>query len=104
MISAAEHRHQRGRWPAAPSVPPPIPLLPAISPLFRWTTHTPLPIITHRVTQSVEQVVKRFEKAAARLRREHRDPKKARDFLIRAGIAVKSKSSPSGIRLAKRFR
>jgi hypothetical protein len=56
------------------------------------------------MTQSVEQVVKRFEKAAARLRREHRDPQKAREFLIRAGIAVKSKSSPSGIRLAKRFR
>jgi hypothetical protein len=56
------------------------------------------------VTQSVEQVVERFFKAAAKLRREHRDPEKARAFLIRAGIAVKSKNSPSGIRLAKRFR
>jgi hypothetical protein len=56
------------------------------------------------MTQSVEQVVHRFQKAAAKLREEHRDPKKARAFLVRAGIAVTSKSSPRGIRLAKPFR
>jgi hypothetical protein len=56
------------------------------------------------MTQSVEQVVKQFEKAAAKIRRENRDPAKARAFLLRAGIAEKSKSSPNGIRLAKRYR
>lgn len=43
-------------------------------------------------------------KASAKLRKAHRDPKKARDFLIRAGIAEKDKSSPNCIRLAKPFR
>jgi hypothetical protein len=56
------------------------------------------------MTQSVEQVVHRFEKAAAKLRKELRDPKKASAFLVRAGIAVTSKDSPSGIRLAKPLR
>jgi hypothetical protein len=56
------------------------------------------------VTQSIEQLVKRFRKAAAKARRENRDPAKARAFLLRAGIAEKSKTSPNGIRLAKRFR
>jgi uncharacterized membrane protein YhiD involved in acid resistance len=69
----------------------------------RWTSPWSQPIMTI-VTQSVEQVVDRFNKAAARLREQHRDPKKARAFLLRAGIAVKSKSSPTGIRLARRFR
>jgi hypothetical protein len=53
---------------------------------------------------SVEQVVRDFMKASAKLRKAHRDPKKARDFLIRAGIAEKDKSSPNCIRLAKPFR
>lgn len=56
------------------------------------------------VTQSVEQIVKQFRKAARKVRQENRDPEKAREFLVRAGIAERSKSSPHGIRLAKRFR
>ena len=73
------------------------------APKSRWTTGYGQPIIKN-VTQSVEQIVERFRKASERLRRENRDPKKARAFLLRAGIAEKSKSSPNGIRLAKRFR
>jgi hypothetical protein len=56
------------------------------------------------MTQSVEQIVKQHLRAARKLRRQNRDPAKARAFLLRAGIAEKSKSSPNGIRLAKRFR
>jgi hypothetical protein len=43
-------------------------------------------------------------KALARLRRETRDPAKARAFLIRAGIAEECKSAPNGIRLVKELR
>ena len=53
---------------------------------------------------SVEQIVRDHIKAARAVRRENRDPAKARAFLLRAGIIEKSKSSPNGIRLAKRFR
>jgi hypothetical protein len=56
------------------------------------------------MTQSVEKVVKRFRVIAQKLRRENRDPAKARAFLLRAGIAEKHKSSRNGIRLAKRYR
>ena len=56
------------------------------------------------VTHSVDEVVARYRKASVKFRREMRDPAKARAFLLRAGIAERSKSSPSGIRLAKRFR
>ena len=53
---------------------------------------------------SVEQTVRDFHKGMKKLRREHRDPAKARAFLVRAGIAELHKGSPNGIRLAKRFR
>jgi hypothetical protein len=56
------------------------------------------------MTQTVEQVVREYRKASRKFRRDMRDPAKARAFLLRAGIAEKSKSSPNGIRLAKRFR
>ena len=56
------------------------------------------------MTKSVEQIVKDFNKGAAKLRKEHRDPAKARDFLIRAGIAEECKSAPNGIRLVKELR
>jgi hypothetical protein len=56
------------------------------------------------MTQSVEQVVRRYSKASVKFRRDMRNPTKARAFLLRAGIAEKSKSSPGGLRLAKRFR
>jgi hypothetical protein len=44
-------------------------------------------------------IIKEHRKAAKELRKEHRDPEKARAFLIRAGILTKS-----GKRLAKRYR
>jgi hypothetical protein len=56
------------------------------------------------VTQTVEQLVERHRKASQKLRKRLRDPAKARAFLLRAGIAEKSASSPTGVRLAKRFR
>jgi tetratricopeptide (TPR) repeat protein len=69
----------------------------------RWTTTRFRSIIKH-MTQTAEQVVKEFRRIARRLRLEHRDPAKARAFLLRAGIAEKHKSSPGGVRLAKRYR
>jgi hypothetical protein len=56
------------------------------------------------MTQSIEQVVREYRRASRKLRRQLRDPEKAKAFLLRAGIAEKSTSSPSGVRLAKRFR
>lgn len=55
------------------------------------------------MTQSVEQVVLKFRKAVAASRKGS-SPAKAKAFLVRAGIAEKSKSSRSGVRLAKQFR
>lgn len=57
-----------------------------------------------RMMPSVEQIVRDHMKASAKLRKEHRDPKKAREFLIRAGIIEKHKSSPNGVRLVKELR
>jgi hypothetical protein len=59
------------------------------------------------MTQSVEQIVKQYMDASKKVREKNRDPAKAADFLVRAGIAEKvrkSKSAPHGVRLAKRFR
>lgn len=54
---------------------------------------------------SVEQTVEQHRKAANALReRMKRDPGYAKAFLIKAGIAVESKTAPNGIRLAKRYR
>ena len=53
---------------------------------------------------SVEQVVKDYKKASRKLRRECNTPAKKRTFLLSAGILEKHKSSPHGVRLAKRFR
>jgi len=53
---------------------------------------------------SVEETVKEFRELARQLRRENNTPAKARAFLLRAGILEKHKSSPNGVRLAKRFR
>lgn len=44
-------------------------------------------------------IIKEHRAAAAQQRREHKDPKKAREFLIRAGILTKS-----GKQLSKRYR
>jgi hypothetical protein len=59
------------------------------------------------MTRSVKQIVQEHLAAARRVRMANRDPAKARAFLLRAGIAEKtrkSKAHPYGIRLAKRFR
>ena len=47
----------------------------------------------------VAMIVKEHRAAAAQQRKEHSDPKKARAFLVRAGILSKS-----GKRLSKRYR
>ena len=48
---------------------------------------------------NVAIIVKEHRAAATKQRKEHSDPKKARAFLIRAGILSKS-----GTRLSKRYR
>ena len=56
---------------------------------------------------SVEQIVRDHRRAARKVRLANRDPVKAAAFLLRAGIAEKTKKSkahPYGVRLAKRFR
>ena len=53
---------------------------------------------------TVEQVVAQYRELSDKQRRKYRTATAARDFLIRAGIAERSSSSPNGIRLAKRFR
>jgi hypothetical protein len=56
------------------------------------------------MNDSVEKIVERHRKAALRVRKENRDPAKARAFLIRAGIAEKCPTAPNGIRLVKDLR
>jgi hypothetical protein len=56
------------------------------------------------VTQTVEQVVRNYRKASASVREKYNTPAKAREFLVRAGILAKHKSSPGGVRLAKPYR
>ena len=59
------------------------------------------------MTQSVENIVREHMRIARKVRRENRDPAKAVAFLLRAGIAEKTKKTkahPRGVRLAKRFR
>jgi hypothetical protein len=54
---------------------------------------------------AMDRMVAEFRKTALRLRREHRkDPEKAKDFLIRAGIAEKDPTRPGEIRLVKELR
>ena len=48
---------------------------------------------------TVTEIVREHREAAKRLRKELKDPKKAREFAIRAGILSKD-----GKRLAKRYR
>jgi hypothetical protein len=59
------------------------------------------------MVQTVEQVVKQHLQAARELKRSLRDPHRARQFLLQAGIAEKTRKTPvhpHGVRLAKRFR
>jgi hypothetical protein len=57
-----------------------------------------------RVIETTESIIKQFRKAARKLRAEHKDPAKARAFLIRAGIIENHKASPNGVRLVKELR
>jgi hypothetical protein len=53
----------------------------------------------------VDAIVKRFKAASVKLRRDIRgNPQKARDFLIRAGIAQQSDTHPSGVELVPELR
>jgi hypothetical protein len=68
-----------------------------------WTFARKAPIIL-QVTQSVEQVVRQYNKASRKVLRQTNTPAKARAFLLKAGILEKHSKSPNGVRLAKRFR
>ena len=56
------------------------------------------------MTQSVEQIVRKFQTVSGKVLRTHKSPAKARAFLLKAGILEKHRQSASGVRLAKRFR
>jgi len=56
------------------------------------------------MTQSVEQIVRKYQTDLGKVLRAHKSPAKARAFLVKAGILVKHRTSASGVRLAKRFR
>jgi hypothetical protein len=56
------------------------------------------------MVDSVDQIVRRYRQASAKLRREHNTPAKARAFLVKAGILERHRESANGVRLAKRFR
>jgi hypothetical protein len=67
----------------------------------------PLKADNTEVIDTVEHTVQQFQTAMQKLRRATRDPAKAAAFLVRAGIAErtkKTKAHPQGVRLAKRFR
>lgn len=54
---------------------------------------------------TIAEEVRRFAKFSREFRKRiKKDPEVAKDFLIRAGIAVRSAKSESGIVLAKKFR
>jgi hypothetical protein len=61
------------------------------------------PSIIRAVPQTVEELARDFHETVEESNR-NMTPAKARAFLIRAGIAEKCKSSPSGIRLVKQLR
>lgn len=55
--------------------------------------------------QATEQDLKEYLDASKARRREFKkDPEKAKQFLIDAGILVRSRSSKNGVRLAKFYR
>jgi len=56
------------------------------------------------MSQSVEQLVARYQVIAEKIRREDNTPEKARARLIKAGILERNSKSRNGVRLAKRFR
>jgi len=56
------------------------------------------------MTQPVEQLVRNYRKASAAVRKKYNTPAKARQFLVKAGILEKHKSSKGGVRLARPYR
>ncbi len=54
--------------------------------------------------QSVDQLVRDYRKASAEVRKKYNTPKKAREFLVKAGILEKHAASKNGVRLAKPYR
>ena len=56
------------------------------------------------MTQTVEQIVRKYRTVSGKVLRENKSPKKARSFLLKAGILEKDRKSASGVRLAKRYR
>ena len=56
------------------------------------------------MAQTVEEIVRDYDRASKLLLREKNTPAKARAFLLKAGILEKSARSPNGVRLAKRYR
>lgn len=54
--------------------------------------------------QTVEQVVREYQKASKRVLSKVKTPEKARAFLLKAGIIEKHPGSSNGFRLAKHFR
>ena len=59
---------------------------------------------TDEMVPSVEQTVREFRQASAAVRRKYNTPKKARQFLIRAGILERHTGSRNGVRLARPYR
>jgi hypothetical protein len=54
---------------------------------------------------TVAETVKRYMRSSRKFRKAiKRDPNVAKEALVRAGIAIRDKSSKSGIVLAKEFR
>ena len=49
-------------------------------------------------------IVQEHLEAARKLNQQLRDPAKARQFLVKAGIAKQSKSDPNDVQIVKRFR
>jgi hypothetical protein len=62
-----------------------------------------MPIIS-TVADTVDEIVRDYHKALKMLRREVNTPAKARAFLLKTGFLEKSRTSPNGVRLAKRYR
>ena len=67
---------------------------------FRWVVDN-----VHMSAQAIDKQLERYIRHSEKFRREIKaDPEKAKEFLIRAGIAVRDSHAPSGVQLAERFR
>ena len=54
--------------------------------------------------QTVEQIVREYQKASRMIQHKIKTPAKARAFLLKTGIIEKHSNSRNGVRLAKQFR